>query len=102
VTPARHLLIELRAHGVRVVVDGDALRLSGPCRPPESLLARVRAEKRALLRLLRPSPTPRPSPVAGAIVLRIADVFGPGCTVLTKTANTRAPARAIHGGTRRG
>lgn len=99
-TPARHLLTELRRHGVRVVVDGDALRLSGPRRPPEPLLARVREEKPALLRLLRTPEGPAPSPLAGAIVLRIADVFGPGCAVLAGPLDTPAPPRASRGGRR--
>lgn len=99
-TPARHLLTELRRHGVRIAVDGDALRLSGPRRPPEPLLVRVRAEKPALLRLLRPE-SPKPSALAGAVVLRIADVFGPGCALLVGPLDTPAPSRASRGGRRR-
>ena len=95
-TPARHLLIELRAHGVRVVVDGDALRLSAPGKPPELLLARVRAEKPALLRLLRGDG--RPQPALGPVVFAIADVFGPGCAVITGPLD--APAQRRAGGRR--
>lgn len=51
-TPA-DLLEALRSHGVRVVVAGDALQLSARRQPPADLLARVRAERPALLRLLR-------------------------------------------------
>jgi len=91
-TPARHLLSELRAHGVRVVVEGDALRLAGPRRPPEPLLERVRAEKPALLRLLRGDG--RPGPALGPVVFAIADVFGPGCAVITSPLDAPAQRRA--------
>ena len=50
-SPTRHLLTELRAHGVRVRVEGDTLRLSAPGKAgsagqgwPATLAARWRVE----------------------------------------------------------
>lgn len=55
--PAQELLAELERAGVTVTARGDRLRLAPPQAVPPALLAKVREQKAALLRLVgEPAP----------------------------------------------
>ena len=81
---ARALVYEAVAHGLTLYLDGGRVRWQASTRPPDQLLARLRARREQIRDLLAaqpdPTPTPQPCLTCGSVVFwRASGATGTSC-----------------------